>query len=63
MSNSFANSLSLREALMRGSIIYDDTEKVGETTPKKGPWCRVRPRPEGVLTWVRSKAECRTSVC
>ena len=56
MSNAFANSLSLRDALMRGFRIYDHTEKVGER-------CRVRPRPEGSLTWVCSKAECRTSFC
>ena len=30
MSNAFAKSLSLRDALMRGFRIYDHTEKVGE---------------------------------
>jgi len=31
---------------MRGSRIYDHTEKVGGEQ-RKGPWCRLRPSPDG----------------
>jgi len=61
ITHSFADTVSFRAALMRGFRIYDHTEKVGEAGQKKGPWGRVRLSPEGSLTRVCSKAECRTS--
>ncbi len=42
---------------MKGFRIYDHTEKVGVAVG------RIRQNPEGALTWIRSKAEYRRSLC
>jgi len=42
-----------RLALMSGFRIFDHTEKIGVVAGL------IRPDPEGGLTWIRSKAECR----
>jgi hypothetical protein len=42
-----------RLALMSGFRIFDHTEKIGVVVGL------IRPDPEGGLTWIRSKAECR----
>lgn len=55
ITHSFADTVSFRNALMRGFRFYDHTEKVGEAGQKKGPWGRVRPSLERALPWVSRK--------